>query len=130
MSHTELHDAISRLEARLEELAESQANCRKMIMASRFAVGGAGLWLMGMIFGVFTAEAVQLTTAISVFLGGIVFFGSNTSTLEQTSASIQSLEAERASMIEGARLRLVSDVDEVSENATYAKPHDGGPTLH
>ena len=108
MSHTELHDAISRLEARLEELAESQANCRKMIMASRFAVGGAACGCMGMILGVFTAEAVQLTTAISVFLGGIVFFGSNTSTLEQTSASIQSLEAERAGMIEGAHLRLVS----------------------
>ncbi len=130
MSDTNLHDAISRLEARLEELAESQANCRKMIMASRFAVGGAGVWLMGMILGVFSAEAVQLTTAISVFLGGIVFFGSNTSTLEQTSASIQSLEAERAGMIEGAQLRLVADVGEDSESLPHARPHDGGAMLH
>ena len=130
MSHTNLHDAISRLEARLEELAELQANCRKMIMASRFAVGGAGLWLMGMILGVFAAEAVQLTTAISVFLGGIVFFGSNNSTLEQTTATIQSLEAERAGMIEGAQLRLVTDIDEGSESHPHENRHRGGATLH
>jgi hypothetical protein len=130
MSQTELHDAISRLEARLEELADAQANCRKMIMASRFAVGGAALWLLGMVVGVFPAEAVQLTTAISVFLGGIVFFGSNTSTLEQTTASIQSLEAERAGMIEGAHLRLVTDVDDSSENHPHENPHRGGATLH
>ena len=130
MSQTELHDAISRLEARLEELADAQANCRKMIMASRFAVGGAALWLLGMVVGVFPAEAVQLTTAISVFLGGIVFFGSNTSTLEQTTASIQSIGGGAGRHDRGRPFTARDRFDDSSENHPHENPHRGGATLH
>jgi hypothetical protein len=102
-------DEISRIEARLEELAEVAERCRKIILASKLAIAGGVAWLLVMMFGLFGSNQAAAIGAIAVVLGGIVSFGSNVSTLRQTTDAISAAEALRSDLISGLDLRVVGD---------------------
>jgi hypothetical protein len=102
-------DAISQLEARLEALAEKAEQCRKIIMVSKAAIAAGALLLMVMMLGLFGSGATLALGSIAAVLGGIVSLGSNTSTLQQTTAAIAAAEAHRSELIGRIDLRVVGD---------------------
>jgi hypothetical protein len=98
---------IEKLEARIEELAEQADACRKLILGSRIAIMIGFGWILAALIGVLRMDALQLVTILTLIIGGIVFYGSNTSTLEQKLEMIRALEAKRAELIGAIKLRVV-----------------------
>ena len=109
MDEDDPSDEVARIEARIEELAETAERCRKIILASKVVICvGAGL-LLGAMLGLLGSNAVVALGAIAAVLGGIVSLGSNVSTLRQTMAAIAAAERFRAELIGRIDLRLVGD---------------------
>jgi hypothetical protein len=100
---------ISRIEARLEDLAEISERCRKFILASKTAIAGGSALLLATILGLFPSGPVAAIGSIAMVLGGIVSLGSNISTLRQTMAAIDDAEAIRSELISRIDLRVVGD---------------------
>jgi hypothetical protein len=102
-------DEISRIEARLDELAEVSERCRKIILISKAAiVGGVALLLVTML-GLFGSSQVTAIGSIAVVIGGIVSLGSNVSTLQETMAAMSAAEVLRSDLISRIDLRVVGD---------------------
>ena len=109
MDEDDTSDQISRIEARIEELAEKAERCRKIILVSKVVIyGGAGV-LLGSVLGLLGSNAVVALGAIAAVLGGIVSLGSNVGTLRQTMAAMAAAETLRADLIGRIDLRLVGD---------------------
>ena len=102
-------DDISRIEARLEELAEVSERCRKIILASKAAIAGGVALLLVMMLGLFGSSQVAAIGSIAMVLGGIVSLGSNVSTLRQTMAAMHAAEVLRSDLISRLDLRVVGD---------------------
>jgi hypothetical protein len=102
-------DEISRIEERLEALAESAERCRKIILASKAAIGGGAALLFVTMLGLFGSSQVSALGSIALMLGGIVSLGSNVSTLRQTEAAISAAEMLRSDLIGRIDLRVVAD---------------------
>jgi hypothetical protein len=102
-------DEISRIEARLEQLAEVAERCRKIILVSRAAIAGGAALLLVVMLGLFGSSEVAAIGSIAAVLGGIVSLGSNTSTLQQTTDAMSAAEARRSNLIGGIDLRVVGD---------------------
>ena len=102
-------DEISRMEARLEELAEVSERCRKIILVSKAAIAGGAALLLVMMLGLFGSNQVVAIGSIAVVLGGIVSFGSNVSTLRQTTATMSAADVLRSDLISRIDLRVVGD---------------------
>jgi hypothetical protein len=102
-------DEISRIEARLEELAEVAERCRKMILVSKTAVAIGFAVLLVMMLGLFRSNQVAAIGSIAAVLGGIVSLGSNVGTLRQTMAAMTAAELLRSDMIDRIDLRVVGD---------------------
>ena len=102
-------DEISRIEARLDELAEVSERCRKIILASKVAIAGGAALLLVTMLGLLGSNQVTAIGAIAVVIGGIVSLGSNVSTLRETMAAMSGAEALRSDLISGIDLRVVGD---------------------
>ena len=102
-------DDMSQIEARIERLAEIAERCRKIVFASKLAIGAGAVLLLVVILGLFSTGVVSALGSIALILGGIVSLGSNISTLEQTQSAIADAEALRREMIGVIDLRLVRD---------------------
>jgi hypothetical protein len=100
---------ISRIETRIEELAEVSERCRRIILASKAAIVGGIAWLLAILLGLFGSDQIAAIGSIAVVLGGIVSLGSNVSTLRQTTAEISAAEAHRSDLISRIDLRVVGD---------------------
>jgi hypothetical protein len=107
-------DDVSRIEARIEELAEVSERCRKIILASKAAIASGIAIPLVMMLGLFGPSQTAAIGSIAMVLGGIVSLGSNVSTLRQTTDAIHSAEQLRANLINGLDLRLVGDGTMVS----------------
>ena len=102
-------DEISRIEARLDELAEISERCRKIILVSKAAIAGGFAWLLVMMLGLSGSGEVAAIGSIALVLGGIVSLGSNVSTLRQTMDAISAAERLRSELIGSIDLRVVGD---------------------
>jgi hypothetical protein len=107
MPDDDARDQISRLEARIDELAEIVERCRKVDLASKIAIAVGGLWTLAMMLGIIGDDVVAVIAAMTAVIGGIVVFGSNASTSQQTLAAMAEAEALRAELIGSLRLRVV-----------------------
>jgi hypoxanthine-guanine phosphoribosyltransferase len=94
------HDEIVRLEERIEELCAKIESCRKFILASRIAVTGGGIVLAAMLVGAIRFDLGTMAASVAAFLGGIVVWGSNTSTAKEAAKEMAAAEADRAVLIE------------------------------
>ena len=104
-----IDDEISRIEARLQELAEVSERCRKIIVVSKAAIAGGVALLLVMMLGLLGSSAVAALGSIAMVLGGIVSLGSNVSTLQQTTAAMSAAEVLRSDLISRIDLRVVGD---------------------
>jgi hypothetical protein len=84
-------DEISRIEARLEELAKGSERCRKIILVSKVAIAGGVASLLFMVLGLFGSNQVAAIGSIAMVFGGIVSLGSNVSTLRQIGGPVLKL---------------------------------------
>jgi hypothetical protein len=108
MTDASAHDEISRIEARLEELAGVAERCRKIILLSKAAIGIGAALLLAMMLGLI-ASGQLLVASLAAVLGGIVLLGSNVSTLRQTIDAMTAAEALRAALIDAIDLRVVGN---------------------
>jgi hypothetical protein len=68
-----------------------------------------GILLAATTLGVVTFDPMVMVAGLAALLGGVVVFGSNTSTANQLSESMRSAEALRAALIGRLDIRLVED---------------------
>jgi hypothetical protein len=105
---TAFHDEIVGLDGDIEELAAKIESCRKFILTSRIVVASGGLLLAGMLFGAIRSDLELMAAAVSLLLGGIVVWGSNSSTAKEAAKEIATAESERAALIEHINPRVIS----------------------
>jgi hypothetical protein len=104
---TDPREEIVRLEADIEQFAETIESCRKFILISKGVMAVAVLLIAAALIGAIMLDPAVLIGAFGVVLGGIVVFGSNTSTLEQAKAATKAAEQRRSELISKIDLRLV-----------------------
>jgi hypothetical protein len=112
MTDGNLHDQISQLEADIEDLTEVVERCRKVTLISKVAIAAGGIWLLAITLGAIRFDAVAMVASMALVIGGIVFFGSNTSTSKQTTVAIKAAEARRAELIDKINPRVVIEAEE------------------
>ena len=105
----EPREQISELEVQIEELADALERCRKTALASKAAMAFGGILLAATTLGVVTFDPMVMVAGLAALLGGVVVFGSNTSTANQLSESMRSAVAQRAALIGQLDIRLVED---------------------
>ncbi len=104
---SDLREQISRLEVHIEELTETSERCQKIIVISKFVVAFGGLLFIALALQAIRFDPIALVGAITAIIGGVVVFGSNTSTLKQMTAAMKAAQALRAEMISKIDLRVV-----------------------
>ena len=105
----DLHEQILHIEADIEELTDVIERCRKIILISKAAIAAGGILILAIIIGAVGFDPAVLIGAIAAVVGGIVVFGSNTSTLKQTTTAMKAAEAYRTELISRMDLRVVGD---------------------
>jgi hypothetical protein len=98
---------ISRLEARIDGLAEMLERCRKIALVSKVAIAAGALVMAAMTVGPIRFDPMAMIAAMTAVIGGIVAYGSNRSTSEQTAAGLRAAEGLRAELIGRLELRIV-----------------------
>src|SRR5579883_2519211 len=101
-------EEIVRLEAEIEELAETIESCRKLILIAKGVMGVAAVLIAVGLLGVVMLDPALLIAALGILLGGVVVLGSNISTLDQARARTKAAELRRSELIGGITLRVVS----------------------
>ena len=107
MDDGDLREQISRLEVHIEELAETKERCQKIIVISKVAIAVGGILILAIILQAIRFDPITIIGAITAVIGGTVVFGSNTSTLKQTTAAMKAAEAFRTELISKINLRVV-----------------------
>jgi hypothetical protein len=102
-----LREEIARLEGEIENLADSIERCRKLSLFARLAISGGAIWMFLILMRVIAFAPFHLVGAIAALLGGIVLFGSNSSTGTQLRAALGRAEARRTELIGRIALRMV-----------------------
>jgi hypothetical protein len=108
LANRDLHERIVQLEEHIEELAAKIESCRKIILGSRIAVIGGAVVLAAMLAGAIRSDLGLMAAAVSFLLGGIVVWGSNSSTAKEATKELVGAESERAMLIERINPRVIS----------------------
>jgi len=111
MSDGDLGDQIAHLEVDIVQLAEGLGRCRKAMLLSKAAIAAGVIWILAYLLGVIRFEPATMIGALAAIIGGVVVFGSNSST-SQTTAAIKAAETERAKLIDMIDPRAVSQLRE------------------
>jgi len=107
VTEREPHDEIARLEAQIEELAETIEGCRKLILLAKIVIAGGALVMLAMLFGAIRDDTAVLAGAMAALLGGILVSGSNRSTSNQALAKMKAAEVRRSALIDELELHEV-----------------------
>ncbi len=88
-------------------MAAKIESCRKFILASRIVVAGGGLVLTAMMVGALRFDPGAMAAAVAACLGGIVVWGSNSSTAKEAAKELTAAETDRAALIEMINPRVI-----------------------
>jgi hypothetical protein len=111
MNEVDLREQISRLEDRIEELAEAIERCRKLMLFSKAVIAVGGPLIVAIMFGAIRFDPAVMIGAITAVIGGTVLLGSNSSTSQLAMAALKAAEQERAELIGRIDLQLVGEGD-------------------
>jgi len=111
MNDGNLREQISRLEERIEELADIIERCRKLMLFSKAAIAVGGLSIVAMMFGGIRFDPAAMIGAMAAVIGGTVLLGTNSSTSQQTMAALKAAEEQRAELIGRIDLQVVGEGD-------------------
>jgi hypothetical protein len=109
MNDGDPHDEIERLEAQIEELSAKLESCHKFILAGRIAVAGGAILLVALLLGAILFDLQLMMIAMAALLGGIVMWGSNSSTAKEAASELAAAEANRKTLIGLIDLRVVAE---------------------
>jgi hypothetical protein len=107
MADDDLRDQIARIEADIDKLAKTLDGCRKAMLLSKAAIVAGGILMLAYLLGAIRLDSVTMIGAMAVVIGGVVVFGSNSSTSKQTTAAMKAAETQRAKLIDMIDLRAV-----------------------
>jgi ABC-type sugar transport system ATPase subunit len=107
MVDRDLRDQIAGIETDIDELAKTLDGCRKAMLFSKVAIAAGGIWILANLLGAIRFEPATTIGAIAAIIGGVVVFGSNSSTSKQTTAAMKAAETRRAELIDMIDLRTV-----------------------
>jgi hypothetical protein len=107
MENGDAREEISRIEARIDDLADAMARCRKIILFAKVAMAIGGLLTVITVLGLVTFDPTLLVGGMTAVIGGIVLFGSNTRTMSDFSAAAAAAEKRRNELIGSIELRVV-----------------------
>ena len=107
MADGDLRDQIARIEADIDKLAKTLDGCRKAMLLSKAAIVAGGILMLAYLLGAIRLDSVTMIGAMAVVIGGVVVFGSNSSTSKQTTAAMKAAETQRAKLIDMIDLRAV-----------------------
>ena len=65
LEESDPREQIARLEAHIYELAEAMERCRKIILVSKVAIAGGGIWMLAVILGLGVWLAFDLRLSIA-----------------------------------------------------------------
>ena len=102
-----MHDDISLIEARIEELTAQIERCRKLSLAAKFAIAIGALWIALTLLWVVPFTGYLVIAAMAAVIGGFVVLGSNSTTWTQLETALRASEAMRKEMISQLELRVV-----------------------
>jgi hypothetical protein len=119
----DLHEQILHIEAHIEELADVIERCRKIILISKAAIATGGTLISAMTIGAVGFDPTVMIGAIAAVIGGIVVFGSNTTTLKQTTTDMKAAEVHRAELISRMDLRVVGDGEVEKRGGSIGSGH-------
>jgi hypothetical protein len=88
-------------------LAETLDRCRKAMLLSKVAIGVGAVCALAYLLGAIGFDPTAMIGAIAAVIGGVVVFGSNSSTSKQTAAAMKAADAQRAELIGMIDLRSV-----------------------
>lgn len=108
MVDSDLRDQITQLEADIEQLAETLERCRKAILLSKLSIGVGAVWMLAYLVGAVGFVPAAVVGAIAAIIGGIVVFGSNSTTSKQTMAAMKDAETLRTRLIDRIDPRTVA----------------------
>ncbi|MGB6534417.1 MAG: hypothetical protein WBF58_00465 [Xanthobacteraceae bacterium] len=109
MTDTDPREQIERLEAQIDDLSARLESCRKFVLVARIAVTGGGLVLGAILLGAIPFDPRLMLAAMAALLGGVVVWGSNHSTAQETAAGLAAAEADRAALIGQLDLHVVAE---------------------
>jgi hypothetical protein len=109
VADSDLRNEILRLEDRIDDLAEAMARSRRISQISKVAIVGGLIWILATIFGAIAFVPAAVITAMAAMIGGVVLFGSTTTTSKETLAAMRATEAQRAELIGRMQLRVVGE---------------------
>jgi hypothetical protein len=108
MVDSDLRDQITQLEADIEQLAETLERCRKAMLLSKLSIGVGAVWMLAYLVGAVGFVPAAMVGAIAAIIGGIVVFGSNSTTSKQTMAAMKDAETLRTRLIDRIDPRTVA----------------------
>ena len=107
MADGELRDEVARIEGDIEQLAQAFERCRKAMALAKVAIAAGAIWISAYFLGAIWFEPATMIGALAAIIGGVVVFGSNSSTSKQTMAAMKAAETQRAKLIDMIDLRAI-----------------------
>jgi len=107
MAVGDLRDQIAGIEADIDKLAKTLDGCRRAMLFSKLAMAAGGIWIFAYLLGAIRFDPAAMIGAIAAIIGGVVVFGSNSSTSKQTTVAMKAAETRRAELIDMIDLRTV-----------------------
>jgi hypothetical protein len=108
MADGDLHERIAQIESDIEQLAQTLEKCRKAILFSKVAIGAGAIWILAYLVGAIRFDPTMMIAAIAAVIGGVVFYGSNSSTSKEAAAAMKDAERLRVELIDRLNFHTVA----------------------